>query len=100
MGIRADIGGTEHYSDVSLSNVSKAALRVKNQFLFSPCKRWQSCPNASARAPALTDHRGHTLLNLSALRPEEYLLAPAESPRWVRAGRGAGLALQCSVLGV
>nr|KAF6302321.1 hypothetical protein mPipKuh1_009311 [Pipistrellus kuhlii] len=55
------------------------------------CRRWQSCPNASARAPALTDRRGHTLLNLSAVRPEEYLLAPAESPRlggWSFGGRG------------
>ncbi|XP_036184868.1 ATP-binding cassette sub-family A member 13 [Myotis myotis] len=50
-----------------------------------------SCHNASARAPALTDLRGHTLLNLSALRPEEYLLAPGESPRlggWSFGGRG------------
>ncbi|XP_054582575.1 ATP-binding cassette sub-family A member 13 [Eptesicus fuscus] len=50
-----------------------------------------SCPNASARAPSLTSRRGHRLLNLSALRPEEYLLAPGESPRlggWSFGGRG------------
>ncbi|XP_058390822.1 ATP-binding cassette sub-family A member 13 [Diceros bicornis minor] len=39
------------------------------------------CPNGSARAPYLTNRLGHTLLNLSALPLEEYLLAPSEKPR-------------------
>ncbi|XP_006732433.1 ATP-binding cassette sub-family A member 13 [Leptonychotes weddellii] len=39
------------------------------------------CPNASAGAPYLTNHLGHTLLNLSAFHLEEYLLVPSERPR-------------------
>nr|XP_035109261.2 ATP-binding cassette sub-family A member 13 isoform X1 [Callithrix jacchus] len=39
------------------------------------------CPNRSASAPYLTNHLGHTLLNLSGFNVEEYLLAPSEKPR-------------------
>ncbi|XP_043729287.1 ATP-binding cassette sub-family A member 13 isoform X2 [Cervus elaphus] len=39
------------------------------------------CPNASTRAPYLTNHLGHQLLNLSGLPLEEYLLAPTEKLR-------------------
>uniref|UniRef100_G3SKM3 ATP binding cassette subfamily A member 13 n=1 Tax=Gorilla gorilla gorilla TaxID=9595 RepID=G3SKM3_GORGO len=39
------------------------------------------CPNRSASAPYLTNHLGHTLLNLSGFNMEEYLLAPSEKPR-------------------
>ncbi|XDB49958.1 hypothetical protein AB1E18_003527 [Capra hircus] len=39
------------------------------------------CPNASSRAPYLTNRLGHRLLNLSGLPLEEYLLAPTEKPR-------------------
>ncbi|XP_070224967.1 ATP-binding cassette sub-family A member 13 [Bos mutus] len=39
------------------------------------------CPNASTRAPYLTNRLGHRLLNLSGLPLEEYLLAPMEKPR-------------------
>ncbi|XP_045421289.1 ATP-binding cassette sub-family A member 13-like isoform X2 [Lemur catta] len=39
------------------------------------------CPNRSARAPYLTSRLGHTLLNLSGLDVEEYLLVPSEKPR-------------------
>ncbi|XP_045876226.1 ATP-binding cassette sub-family A member 13 [Meles meles] len=39
------------------------------------------CPNASARAPYLTNRLGHTLLDLSAFHLEEYLLVPSERPR-------------------
>uniref|UniRef100_A0A4W2DCD1 ABC transporter domain-containing protein n=1 Tax=Bos indicus x Bos taurus TaxID=30522 RepID=A0A4W2DCD1_BOBOX len=45
---------------------------------------WQDllkCPNASTRAPYLTNRLGHRLLNLSGLPLEEYLLAPMEKPR-------------------
>ncbi|KAB1253771.1 ATP-binding cassette sub-family A member 13 [Camelus dromedarius] len=41
----------------------------------------QKCPNGSVQAPYLANRLGHRLLNLSALRLEEYLLAPAEKPR-------------------
>ncbi|KAM5303130.1 ATP-binding cassette sub-family A member 13 isoform 2-T2 [Glossophaga mutica] len=40
-----------------------------------------ACPNASAGAPYLTSRRGHTLLNLSASRLEEFLLLPSDKPR-------------------
>ncbi|XP_016053791.1 PREDICTED: ATP-binding cassette sub-family A member 13 [Miniopterus natalensis] len=40
-----------------------------------------TCPNASARASYLTNRLGHTLLNLSAVCLEEYLLLPSEKPR-------------------
>ncbi|KAL4696272.1 hypothetical protein H8957_001522 [Semnopithecus entellus] len=39
------------------------------------------CPNRSSSAPYLTNHLGHTLLNLSGFNVEEYLLAPSEKPR-------------------
>ncbi|XP_001496596.3 ATP-binding cassette sub-family A member 13 [Equus caballus] len=39
------------------------------------------CPNGSTRPPYLTNRLGHTLLNLSTLPLEEYLLAPSEKPR-------------------
>ncbi|XP_004676587.1 PREDICTED: ATP-binding cassette sub-family A member 13 [Condylura cristata] len=39
------------------------------------------CPNRSVGAPYLTNHLGHTLLNLSAFNLEEYLLRPNEKPR-------------------
>uniref|UniRef100_A0A8C5XUF3 ATP binding cassette subfamily A member 13 n=1 Tax=Microcebus murinus TaxID=30608 RepID=A0A8C5XUF3_MICMU len=39
------------------------------------------CPNRSARAPYLTSRPGHTLLNLSGLDVEEFLLVPSEKPR-------------------
>ncbi|KAF6301418.1 ATP binding cassette subfamily A member 13 [Rhinolophus ferrumequinum] len=39
------------------------------------------CPNGSVSAPYLTNRLGHTLLNLSAFRLEEYLLLPSEKPR-------------------
>ncbi|CAD7687011.1 unnamed protein product [Nyctereutes procyonoides] len=41
----------------------------------------KQCVNTSAGAPYLTDHLGHTLLNLSAFPLEEYLLLPAAKPR-------------------
>ncbi|XP_045350209.1 ATP-binding cassette sub-family A member 13 [Leopardus geoffroyi] len=40
-----------------------------------------TCPNRSAGAPYLTNRLGHTLLNLSAFRLEEYLLVPSEKSR-------------------
>ncbi|KAM9698218.1 ATP-binding cassette sub-family A member 13 [Dama dama] len=50
------------------------------------------CPNASTRAPYLTNHLGHQLLNLSGLPLEEYLLAPTEK---LRAWGSAAKALLC-----
>ncbi|XP_045684814.1 ATP-binding cassette sub-family A member 13 [Phyllostomus hastatus] len=42
-----------------------------------------ACPNAStgAGAPTLTSRLGHSLLNLSAARLEEFLLLPSDQPR-------------------
>nr|KAF6468825.1 hypothetical protein HJG59_000029 [Molossus molossus] len=40
-----------------------------------------ACPNVSAGPPYLTSALGHTLLNLSAFRLEEYLLLPSDRPR-------------------
>ncbi|XP_025778776.1 ATP-binding cassette sub-family A member 13 [Puma concolor] len=40
-----------------------------------------TCLNRSAGAPYLTNHLGHTLLNLSAFHLEEYLLVPSEKSR-------------------
>uniref|UniRef100_A0A667GF24 ABC transporter domain-containing protein n=1 Tax=Lynx canadensis TaxID=61383 RepID=A0A667GF24_LYNCA len=40
-----------------------------------------TCLNRSAGAPYLTNRLGHTLLNLSAFRLEEYLLVPSEKSR-------------------
>ncbi|XP_006903041.1 PREDICTED: ATP-binding cassette sub-family A member 13-like [Elephantulus edwardii] len=41
----------------------------------------QKCLNGSSGAPYLKNSLGHTLLNLSALNVEEYLLLPFENPR-------------------
>ncbi|KAK2095996.1 ATP-binding cassette sub- A member 13 [Saguinus oedipus] len=46
------------------------------------CKvNWREEISRRASAPYLTNHLGHTLLNLSGFNVEEYLLAPSEKPR-------------------